>query len=126
MKLARVGNGAQAIVLQVRTGGDPQLNKAALLLKPASSAATRGMVRDFIYGCWCNGRRIGGMEMPPLNELYVATHARQPGISVQFLDAQIEPDRYKGLVSNKFKDIGVILIMSSTQSFRDDTAVSEA
>lgn len=97
------------------------MDKVVLTLRPRSGSARRGMVRDFIYGCWCNGRRIGGMEMPPLNEIYVATHARQPGVLVQFLDAQIQPERYTQLVAERFKKVAAVIIMSSTQSFKADS-----
>jgi len=81
------------------------------------------MVRDFVYGCWCNGRRIGGMEMPPLNELYAASHARQEGLETVLLDAQVEPERFKALLSDRLAGYLALVLMSSTQSFRHDLEV---
>lgn len=95
----------------------------ALFLKPPTGVAFKNVVRDFVYGCWCNGRRIGGMQMPPLNDLYVATHARNGGIDIEFIDASVEPGRYDALLNTRFGDIGAVVIMSSTQSFRQDLAV---
>lgn len=92
-----------------------------LFLKPVSDSKSRNIVRDFIYGCWCNGRRIGGMQMPPLNELYCATHVRNAGLDVLFIDAQYETQRWKALLQSRFADIGAVVLMSSTQSFRADT-----
>lgn len=98
----------------------------ALFLKPPAGLAFKNIVRDFVYGCWCNGRRIGGMQMPPLNDLYVATHARQSGIEVLFLDASMEPDRYGDLLNSRCADIFAVVLMSSTQSFRQDVATIRA
>jgi radical SAM superfamily enzyme YgiQ (UPF0313 family) len=97
----------------------------ALILKPPVGGSSRNVVRDFVYGCWCNGRRVGGMQMPPLNELYVASHCIQHGLKIQFLDAQFEPEKYKSLVRNGFADIFAVILMSSTQSFQQDVVVLE-
>ncbi len=98
----------------------------ALFLKPPTGAAGKRIVRDFVYGCWCNGRRIGGMQMPPLNDLYAATHARQMGVDVEFIDAAMEPKRYEGLIADRFGGVLAAVIMSSTQSFREDVRHLEA
>lgn len=91
-----------------------------LFLKPPAEKSQKNIVRDFIYGCWCNGKRVGGMSMPPTNELLAATHARQPGLDVRFLDSQYEPFEYKQYVDRKFDGVLAVCIMSSTQSFRHD------
>ena len=95
----------------------------AVFLKPPVENARKNVVRDFIYGCWCNGKRVGGMSMPPTNELLAATHARQPGLEVLFLDSQYEPERYDDLVASRFDGVLAVLIMSSTQSFRYDCQI---
>ena len=99
--------------------------KKALILRPSSGATGKNIVRDFLYGCWCNGRRIGGMQMPPLTELMVATHTRQDGVEPVFLDAQLEPDRFLELQARDFDEVAVVAIMSSTQSFKADVAALE-
>ena len=58
--------------------------------------------------------------MPPLNELYVATHARQDKLNVVFLDSQFEYEGFAELVRNKFDGYLAAIVMSSTQSFRSD------
>lgn len=63
------------------------------------------------------------MQMPPINELYLATHIRNSGIEVAFIDAQMEAWRYQALLQQKFREINAILIMSSTQSFKQDIRV---
>jgi len=92
----------------------------ALILKPPTAGASRNVVRDFIYGCWCNGRRIGGMQMPPLNDLYVATHCRNQGIDALFIDAPFEPERFEAIRASRYDGIGAVLLLTSTQSFRED------
>ena len=92
----------------------------ALFIKPASADAAGNMVADLIYGCWCNGRRVGGMQMPPLNELYAATHARQQGIDTDFVDARFERDRFDEIMRRRFDAYFAVVLMSSTQSFRQD------
>lgn len=95
-------------------------NQTVLFLKPPSGKPGQNVVRDFVYGCWCNGRRVGGMEMPPLNDLYVATHARQQGIEVMFLDAQVEPERFEQWLQVDAGKALVVVILTSTQSFQAD------
>ncbi|MFA5322176.1 MAG: radical SAM protein [Smithella sp.] len=99
------------------------MDNIILFLKPASDSRGRNIVRDFIYGCWCNGRRIGGMQMPPLNELYCATHVRNAGFNVLFVDAQYEKQRWEALIQSRFAGIAAVVLMSSTQSFRADTEI---
>ncbi|ADU61720.1 MAG: B12-binding domain-containing radical SAM protein [Pseudodesulfovibrio sp.] len=94
-----------------------------LFLKPPLGSGTRNAVRDFVYGCWCNGRRVGGMQMPPLNDLYVATHAREHGIESVFIDAQFEMGRYENLLRTELGGFGAVVILSSTQSFQADIAL---
>jgi len=95
----------------------------ALFLVPPLQGGGRNIVRDFVYGCWCNGRRIGGMQMPPLNELFVCTHARQPGLEPIFIDANLEPERFRGLLASGLSDVLAVALMSSTQSFTEDVQV---
>ena len=56
-----------------------------LVLNPASSGFVN-VVRDQVFGCWCKGKEIGGMEMPPLSLLYVATILQKAGHDVVFID----------------------------------------
>ena len=91
----------------------------ALILKPPLGNKTN-VVSDFIYGCWCNGRRIGGMQMPPLNDLYVTTYARKNGLDVDFVDGQVQPELYKAYEDKLFSNIKAIAILSSTHSFQSD------
>lgn len=95
----------------------------ALFLKPSMGLRARSVVRDFVYGCWCNGRRVGGMQVPPINDLFVVTHCRVHGLDVDFLDAQLEPERFDALMSAGMTDYVAVVLMTSTQSFRADADV---
>lgn len=94
-----------------------------LFLKPPLKTQARNIVRDFVYGCWCNGKRIGGMQMPPLNDLYVTTHVRNAKLEADFCDAQFEPERYAAIADAGFRDYQAVAILSSTQSFVEDAAL---
>ena len=61
------------------------------------------------------------MQMPPLNDIYAATHAREAGLDILFCDAEIEPDRFQALVRSGYDGVDAVVILSSTQSFRADT-----
>lgn len=95
----------------------------ALFLKPPAESVGQNVVRDFVYGCWCNGRRIGGMQMPPLNELYCVTHARAGGVDAEFVDAQACPDVYEQIALQGFADYFAVVLMTSTQSFQHDLII---
>jgi len=85
----------------------------------------RNVVRDFIYGCWCNGRRIGGMQMPPLTELYVATVLNRDGFPTIFLEADMQPKEFGELEQGGFRNLASVLVMTSTQSFANDALFLE-
>jgi radical SAM superfamily enzyme YgiQ (UPF0313 family) len=97
----------------------------AVFLKPYIGKHGKNIVRDFVYGCWCNGKRIGGMQMPPLAELYAATHVRQDEVEPVMLDAQIQPGEYEKLINSRFDGVMAVAVMSSTQSFRNDVKTLE-
>lgn len=98
------------------------MNAKVLFLKPSTGTLGKNIVRDFLYGCWCNGKRIGGMQMPPLTELMAATHVRQPGVETVFIDGTVEPDRYEAILGSKLEGFIAVAIMTSTQSFKADVS----
>ena len=89
-----------------------------LILSPANKGI-KNVVRDFMYGCWCSGRRIGGMQMPPLNLLYVATVLKENGHNVELVDAGMDYASYED-VKKRARDFGAVVILSSTNSFKMD------
>ena len=79
-----------------------------LVLIPGDGINKKNMIRDLVYGCWCNGRRIGGMQMPPVNHLYTATILKDDGHNVQFIDGQIDYDSFNGLRKEGFKNLDFV------------------
>ncbi len=75
------------------------------------------VVRDFVYGCWCKGRRIGGTQMPPTTHLFVATALKHAGHRVVFLDGTSEPERFAGLDP---RGIELVVLLTSTTTFHED------
>jgi anaerobic magnesium-protoporphyrin IX monomethyl ester cyclase len=98
-------------------------NKATaniLVLMPGEGVNRKNVIRDLVYGSWCNGRRIGGTQMPPVNHLYVATILKEDGHQVQFIDAQVDYLAYQQLENKKFAGLDFLIMMSSSNSHRDD------
>jgi anaerobic magnesium-protoporphyrin IX monomethyl ester cyclase len=89
-----------------------------LVLSPADKGA-RNVVRDFVYGCWCRGRRIGGMQMPPLNLLYLATVLKDGGHDVDLIDAGLDYSAYESAIT-RAKEYCAVILLTSTNSFRLD------
>ncbi len=96
---------------------------AILVLSPPADSHGTNVVRDFLYGCWCSGRRLGGATMPPLNLLSIATVLRQAGLPVIFLDASVEPERFHALAAGNFSSIGAVVMLVATHSFTSDVAI---
>ena len=94
-------------------------NMNVLVLNPGSEQ-TKNVVRDLIYGCWCKGKRIGGMQSPPLNLLYIATILKENKHKVKFVDALSEGVPFGKLIPI-IKKSDAIIINTSTMSFSEDT-----
>ncbi|MFX0133340.1 MAG: B12-binding domain-containing radical SAM protein [Candidatus Hodarchaeota archaeon] len=92
-----------------------------LVLNPATKE-TRNVMRDVLYGCWCKGKRVGGATIPPLSLLYVATVLKSSGFNVTFLDAQAERKRFDEILK-KIINYNVLVISTSTMTFREDVAL---
>ncbi|UCD57652.1 MAG: cobalamin-dependent protein, partial [Candidatus Hydrogenedentota bacterium] len=88
-----------------------------LVLNP-SSKVTKNVVRDVLYGCWCKGKRIGGGTVPPFALLQVATILFRNHEGA-FLDAQAEQLDCEAVKKDIF-DYDVVVISTSTMSFRED------
>ncbi|MBL7071725.1 MAG: radical SAM protein [Candidatus Omnitrophica bacterium] len=84
--------------------------------------AEGNVIRDVLYGCWCRGRRIGGGTIPPLSLLSVATTLKQRGHSVRLIDAPEEKKALKD-IETEIEGIGLIIILTSSMSFKDDVAL---
>ncbi len=89
-----------------------------LVLNPSTSA-TKNVIRDVLYGCWCKGKRIGGATVPPFALLQIATILQNEDHDVEFLDAQAEQVPLE-LVEHKVVDCDAVIISTSTMSFTED------
>jgi len=87
----------------------------ALVLNP-SSAFTKNVVRDVIYGCWCKGKRIGGGTVIPYWLVLIATILKESGVETDYIDmkfgSRFDPREY-----------GAVIINTSSMSFNEDVAV---
>ncbi len=101
------------------------MNAKKFLVLIPPNPLVKNAVQDFLYGCWCKGRRIGGMRMPPLNHLYIATTLRAAGMECEFVDAGMEPAIWNQ-VSSKLDQYFAVAILSSTQSFGNDVKTLKA
>lgn len=91
-----------------------------LVLNPMTRA-TKNVVRDVLYGCWCAGKRIGGASVPPFPLVQLATILAADGRQTTFLDAQAE-QKGPEVVAALVKDFDVVLCSTSTMSFTEDAA----
>ncbi|MBN1866087.1 radical SAM protein [Candidatus Sumerlaeota bacterium] len=89
-----------------------------LVLNP-SSAFTKNVVRDVLYGCWCKGKRIGGASVPPYALLGVATVLKRAGLDVEFLDALGERVPLTRVVA-RASEFDVVVMSTSTMSVNED------
>lgn len=90
-----------------------------ILVANPPNQKVKNVVRDLLYGCWCAGRRIGGMQMPPLNLLYAATTLKQAGHQVTVLDGLFDEALYEE-VKKRFSTFDIVAVLSSTNSFKAD------
>jgi anaerobic magnesium-protoporphyrin IX monomethyl ester cyclase len=88
------------------------------VVNPASSSF-KNVVRDQIFGCWCKGKEIGGMQMPPLSVLYVATVLKQAGHDISFLDGAAERQRWHEMLEHGC-DANAVIASTSTMTINED------
>jgi anaerobic magnesium-protoporphyrin IX monomethyl ester cyclase len=94
-----------------------------LVLNPASSSSPN-VVRDQIFGCWCKGKEIGGMQMPPLSLLYVATALQNAGHEVVFIDGAAERQRFLDVLEYG-SAADVVIASTSTMTVNEDAQTLE-
>ncbi|MGD9581459.1 MAG: B12-binding domain-containing radical SAM protein, partial [Vampirovibrionia bacterium] len=58
---------------------------AVVLIPPSKHA--KNVARDLVYGCWCKGKRIAGIQFPPVSQLIVVTALIKYGHKCDLLDA---------------------------------------
>jgi radical SAM superfamily enzyme YgiQ (UPF0313 family) len=90
-----------------------------ILIFNPSTSLTKNVVRDVLYGCWCNGKRIGGGTVPPFALLQIATVLKNDGNTVEFLDAQAEQIPLEKLTPRAIH-LDMVIISTSTMTFEED------
>lgn len=92
--------------------------KKALFLIPASMHS-KNVARDLLYGCWCKGKRIAGIQFPPLSQVLAATVVRDSGIPVDVIDAGAMglsiPD-----LQGRIGDYFCVVILTSNMTYNED------
>jgi len=82
--------------------------------------------RDLIYGCWCHGKRVADMQLPPLHLLYLATILRElGGHRVRVLDALVQ-NLSLSAIAREAKAFDAMVIHTSNTTFRYDLKVLAA
>lgn len=92
-----------------------------LFLVPPSKFA-KNVARDLVYGCWCRGKRIGGITFPPISLLTVATVLRNAGHGVELLDAMITQTAIS-VIKRKAKKFDFVVVLTSTSSVNEDAQI---
>ncbi|HOX37968.1 MAG TPA: radical SAM protein [Candidatus Brocadiia bacterium] len=90
----------------------------ALILVPPSKF-TKNVPRDLVYGCWCKGKRIAGIQFPPLTSVMVATIIRADGGQADFLDAAAEGLTVQD-VTRRAADYSLVGMLTSTMTVNED------
>lgn len=83
---------------------------------------SKNVARDLLWGCWCKGKRIAGVQFPPLPLLYVGTVLKEDGNQVDLLDSQGERVSLNE-VKKRILNYDVVFLISATMSFQEDTFV---
>jgi radical SAM superfamily enzyme YgiQ (UPF0313 family) len=86
------------------------------------SKYSRNVARDLLWGCWCKGRRIAGVQFPPLPLIYVGTVLKAKGHEVDVIDAQGAGIPIS-VIEEKIVNYDIVLIISATMSFDEDANI---
>lgn len=88
-----------------------------LVCVPPSLFGNQGP-RDLVYGCWCSGKRVGGILMPPVSSVMIATILRQNNLETDFCDFSFchSLDKLPANIS----EYKVVVMLTSSVSFSED------
>ncbi len=76
-------------------------------------------MRDLLYGCWCGGKRVGGVSFPPVPLAQLATVVRDAGIPASVIDAAAERVDLAG-IARRMRAGDLLFLMSSPLSIEAD------
>src|SRR3989338_1957964 len=95
--------------------------KALVLIPP--SRFSKNVARDLIYGCWCKGKRIGGIKFPPVSQLLVATVLECAGHDTTLIDAaaqRIGIEELKKIIKDRY---GCVIVLTSKMTIKEDAGI---
>jgi len=87
-----------------------------------SSKFSKNVARDLLWGCWCKGKRIAGVQFPPLPLIYVASVLKDAGHSVDVLDMQAQHTSHESL-EKTITSYDVVFLISATMSYNEDAEI---
>lgn len=93
--------------------------RAVLLIPP--SKHTKNVARDLVYGCWCKGKRIGGIKFPPVSQLIVVTTLIKFGHECDLLDAAAMNLSLEEVIA-MIKDYKFLIMLTSTMTINEDAS----
>ncbi len=99
--------------------------KVLTLIPP--SKHSKNVARDLVYGCWCKGKRIAGIQFPPVSQLLVSTVLKENGHDARLLDAaglQMSLDEIREEVAREKYDVCTML--TSTMTIIEDAEILHA
>lgn len=99
------------------------LKTKVLVIVPSSKQA-ENVPRDLVYGCWCAGKRIGGISFPPLTSVLIATILREAGIEADFRDLAGEGKPME-VLDSVVNDYGLLVMLTSTMTVNEDAEILE-
>jgi len=83
------------------------------------SRYTKNLARDLLWGCWCKGKRIAGVQFPPLPLLFCGTILKQEGNEFDLIDAPAVQMSFEEL-HQKIKAYDAVFLISATVSYTED------
>ncbi len=99
--------------------------KTLTLIPP--SKYSKNVARDLVYGCWCKGKRIAGIEFPPISQLQVTCFIREDGHEADLLDAAAMRMSVADIQEEvRKKEYDLVMMLTSTMTIREDAEVLRA
>ncbi len=89
-----------------------------LALNPPSRYS-KNIARDLLWGCWCKGKRIAGVQFPPLPLLYCGTILKNEGHEVDVIDAPANQMTFSDL-EQRITQYDAVFLISATMSYEED------
>jgi anaerobic magnesium-protoporphyrin IX monomethyl ester cyclase len=95
--------------------------KVMVLIPP--SKFSKNVARDLVYGCWCKGKRIGGIKFPPISQVLVASVLRDAGHEAHLVDAASAQMSVGDLQNEIAQGYGAVIILTSTMTVNEDAEI---